>query len=160
MTTYRILDLDNCISDDGWRIPFINWQKDRQNRYHEYHQLAPFDKLGNKGLLTSPHKLIVFTGRPVYFHAATEHWLQQHFITITHLIMRNNDDLSNSADLKQKQLSWLLGHYLSSHDTIADAFDDRPDVVAMYRAHGIDAHVRAIHNVDAYSSPCGKVQAA
>jgi len=26
MSTYVILDLDNTIADDAWRIPSINWQ--------------------------------------------------------------------------------------------------------------------------------------
>ena len=43
MRTY-IGDIDNCLADDGWRIPKINWQKHGDERYEDYHLLSGFDR--------------------------------------------------------------------------------------------------------------------
>lgn len=153
-----ILDLDGCISNDAWRIPSINWQKqDPNDRYHDYHSLAPWDELGNRDLIDGhDDQITILTARPVSFRAATVEWLKRNDVPFRHLIMRNIDDHRPSVKLKETQLAWLRSHYGVPFTFIKAAYDDRPEVVEMYRSKGINAHVRALHDVCAYTPPSKK----
>lgn len=153
---YRILDLDNCISDDAHRIGAINWQLTGDRRYNDYHQLAGFDTLANADLLETNEELIIITGRAVSYHALTARWLANNNVRFRHLLMRNNGDVNHAAEMKRWQLRWLLNLYDVRLAEITSAFDDREDVIKMYRAEGIvNAQVRAVHNLDAYTNPNG-----
>ncbi|TXH50797.1 MAG: hypothetical protein E6Q97_19690, partial [Desulfurellales bacterium] len=153
--SFIILDLDNCIADDQWRIPRINWQhKDPMRRYHDYHSLSGFDRAGNKDLFhKTKHDIIILTARPVHYAPITMEWLNRQHIKPFALIMRNNDDHSPSVDLKRKQMGWLTHLYGVDVKDIVCAYDDRMDVVEMYLNHGIIAAVRAIHDTCAYTNP-------
>lgn len=154
MKKVRILDLDNCISDDGWRISRIDWhQTNLDRRYHDYHSLAPFDLLGNGQLVCTPCDIAIFTARPVSYRAATEEWLRRNAIRSQYLIMRNDGNHMPSDMLKRQQVEWLVAHYGVGLYDIEMAFDDRPEVVEMYKSLGIKAEVAAIHNLCAYSKP-------
>lgn len=149
-----ILDLDNCIADDEWRISRINWQHENPfRRYHDYHMLSAFDEVGNTDLLDTEHDIIIFTARPVHYRSLTEEWLRRNGINVKYLLMRNDDDHCHSKDLKLSQLRWLCSEYDVSPSDIVYACDDRHDVVKMYNEFGITAIVRAIHNVCAYTKP-------
>ena len=150
-----ILDLDNTIANDGWRIPRVNWQKTNpMERYHDYHMLAAFDEAGNKDLfLNTEHEIVILTARPVLYAPATIEWIGRQGIKPLAVIMRNNDDHCHSKDLKRKQLGWQLSLYGVQQEAIVGCYDDRPDVVAMYQEHGLHAEVRSIHNVCAYTVP-------
>lgn len=150
---YRILDLDNCVANDSWRIPRISWQHaDPDRRYHDYHMLAGFDDTGNEELFKGRSNIIIFTARPVMIRAMTEEWLRRKGVDYHVLMMRNNGDHRKSVDLKMQQLHWL-GQYDIELRQIEHAFDDRPDIVEMYKKCGVPATVRAIHNVCAYTRP-------
>ena len=68
-----ILDLDNCIADDSWRIPKINWAaEDPLNRYHDYHSLSGFDTAHNHDLYINTRcDIVIFTARPIMYRALT-----------------------------------------------------------------------------------------
>jgi hypothetical protein len=152
MPKYRILDLDNCISDDGWRIPKIDWtQSDFNRRYHVYHMLAPFDLLANGQLLATPARLIVLTARPVSYRPMTEEWLRRNLVNAEYLVMRNDNEHAPSGVLKELQLGWLLAHYGIGRDDILDAYDDREDVIEMYLRNGIDGKLARAHDLCAYT---------
>lgn len=156
MTPHIIVDLDNCIANDSWRIPKINWQKaNPMDRYHDYHSLSAWDELGNTDIFEAHPgaRIIVFTARPVLYAAITQEWLKRRGVNYDHLVMRNNNDHRPSIDLKRTMLSWLPQIYGVGLDEIVAAYDDRQDVVDMYRSHGITAHRREIHNVCAYTAP-------
>lgn len=153
---FVIFDLDNCIADDAWRIPKINWQKSNpMERYHDYHSLSAFDRLGNQYVLQK-HRLdvvVIFTARPVHYSALTQEWLRRVGVDYEYLVMRNNNDHCPSVELKRKMLSWLPEIYDIPLDKIVAAYDDRPDVIAMYKEQGIPASQLEIHNVCAYTKP-------
>lgn len=152
-----ILDLDNCIADDAWRIPSIDWsQSDMMGRYHDYHSLAAFDKVANTDLfeeLSAENRLIIMTARPVLYRAATEHWLDTNGVGYDILMMRSNADHRASAELKESQLHRAILDFGLITNEVICAYDDRPDVVAMYRRNLVNAEVRAIHSICAYTKP-------
>jgi len=153
---YIILDLDNTIANDGWRIPKINWQKtDPTERYHDYHSLSGFDELGNTDIFEThkDEKIIIFTARPVLYAELTKEWLSRKNIPYEALVMRNNNDKRHSLELKKTMLSWLPTAYGVDLEQIVAAYDDRGDVVEMFKQQGIAAHRREIHNVCAYTKP-------
>lgn len=149
-----ILDLDNTIADDSWRIPRIRWEhEDPFRRYHDYHSLSGFDKIGNIELVLTGHDVVIFTARPVSYRAVTEEWLNRHNIDWKALLMRPIGDRSHSRELKRVQLfsmRKLLGY---SFEDILCAYDDRQDVVDMFMALGVKAECRPIHQLCAYTNP-------
>ena len=62
----HLIDLDNCLCDDEWRIPYILWQKTNpMERYHNYHLLGAFDNIANKSvLLQRDVEIVILTARP------------------------------------------------------------------------------------------------
>lgn len=156
MNSYIIVDLDNCIANDAWRIPKINWQKSNpMDRYHDYHSLSGYDELGNTEIFAehANAKVLVFTARPVLYHAVTEEWLRRKGVPYECIVMRNNNDHRPSLELKRSMLKWMPELYEVPLERIVAAYDDRPDVVEMYKTHGITAHKRQLHNVCAYTPP-------
>lgn len=156
MTKHIIVDLDNCIANDAWRIPKINWQKSNpMDRYHDYHSLSGFDEVGNMDIFAEhPGAVgIVFTARPVLYHAVTQEWLKRKGVPFEYLVMRNNNDHRPSLELKRTMLKWMPDVYGIPLEDIVAAYDDRPDVVEMYRTYGIMSHKRELHNVCAYTNP-------
>ena len=155
---FVIVDLDNCIADDAWRIPHIRWQKrDLNHRYHAYHLLAGFDECANEDLFVPARdgreQLVVFTARPVMYRPITEEWLRRKNIPVVALLMRNDNDHRPSVELKRSMLLSLQELYSIPLSSVTAAYDDRADVVAMFTHHGIRAQVRAIHSVCAYTPP-------
>lgn len=149
-----ILDLDNCIADDEWRIPHIQWQHtDPHRRYHSYHMLAPWDKVKNRELFKGRGPIAIFTGRALLYREFTVEWLKRAGVEVAHLLMRNNHDRRTSVELKRTQLQHLISFYGVPMNSIERAYDDRPEIVDMYRAHGLQAEVRFIHSADAYTNP-------
>ncbi len=156
-----ILDIDNCIADDSWRIPRINWQaEDPLNRYHDYHSLSAFDTAHNHDLyINTRQDIVIFTARPIMYRALTEEWLKRHGVGYQMLMMRDMDDHCPSVELKRKQLMALFNNTDVKAGDIAAAFDDRPDVIAMYATFGIPSQVRFVHDVCAYTNPQEKQNA-
>lgn len=152
---YTIIDLDNCIADDGWRIRHIDWSEGIKPfvRYHRYHSLSGFDAPGNRHLYDDAlvrGEVIVFTARPVLYRELTLEWLRRNFEREPEiLIMRNNDDHRKSVELKASMLR-CLWHYDVAHESIYAAYDDHAEVVAMYAAAGLHAYVKSIHDISAY----------
>lgn len=142
-----ILDLDNCISDDSWRLDRIDWNAmTPTQRCHDYHSLCGFDSSGNRDLFkTTQHSIAIFTARPVMFRAITEEWMRRQGIKWEILLMRETDEHHPSVQTKKMQLDLFIRAGFTIAD-VARAYDDREDVVNMYRSYGLNATGRAIHN--------------
>lgn len=150
---YLILDLDNCIANDGWRIPRIRWSDPHPfRRYHEYHLLAPWDVAGNRDLFEGrEERILIFTSRPVHYRRATEEWLERAGVQVKHLLMRRDTDYRSSAAVKAEQLRWLPEYYGIELAQITCAYDDREEILRVYRAAGVRAERRWLHDVCAYT---------
>jgi len=147
-----IIDLDNCISNDEWRrSAILTDEKDMVVKYHRYQMLAAFDEAHNLDLIKPGVEVAILTSRPIFYKPITEEWLRRLEISPTIILMRDHGDLSSEPDLKRKQLIHLQKLCKESKrqgrgkKTINKAYDDRPDVVKMYRKKGIRAEVRAIN---------------
>lgn len=136
-----ILDIDNCISNDEWRIGCIEWDAHGFARYHRYHSLAPWDECMQSRLFRGKDCAVI-TARPEFYRHITFEWLRRAGVTILHLLMRGNEDHRPSVEVKRDRLQPLLRW----KKEIEAAYDDNPAIVEMYRAHGINAEVRALHD--------------
>jgi hypothetical protein len=149
-------DLDNCLADDGWRIPFVDWTKsDPNKRYDPYHIRCGNDEPGNWSMFAAVSKMaqpIFTTARPESVRFTTKLWIGRKLhcpVDFSTLLMRPSDSHLPSAQLKRAMAERVLAH---GHNVVA-AFDDRLDVVEMYRSLGIPAAQLWIHNVCAMTPP-------
>lgn len=145
---FIILDLDNCIANDAWRIPLIRWDKtDLTERYDDYHAASYLDEPGNQHLYRGTGlQCAIFTARSDIYMDQTAEWLTVNGVPWRYLIMRKEGDRLPSPELKSMQLdSFLETHHKFE---IEMAYDDRPDVIAMYKRRGVKAERRWIHEVE------------
>ncbi len=150
---YKILDLDGCISDDSYRIPRIKWnEEDPTARYHDYHMLCGFDRPANFDLFKPDptQSILILTARPRMVEGITIEWLRRNEIDWSHLLMRETNEHTHSAELKRRQLLSLPSFGIQLID-IDIAYDDRPEIIEMYRSFGIRAEVKTIHNLNAHN---------
>ena len=152
----QIVDLDNCISDDGWRIPKINWELEGDEKWDEYHANCDNDEPRNLEHLDRNLPIVIFTARPMKFLMKTMFWLYESAGLngrIFDMFMRPDNDHRPSVELKMAFLNDLMTKYVISKDNILTAFDDREDVLTMYRSQGIRANRLKIHDLCAYTDP-------
>lgn len=163
-----ILDLDNCIADDAWRIPLIDWaQSDMDARYHAYHACAYYDEphtgwieetVTNLGANFLGMRAFVLTSRPARYAELTQRWLAARCpaLTLGAVMMRNVGDHRPSVALKRDQIVALLdpnNEYGVRKQDILFAADDRADICQMYMELGIAATQQAIHDRTAERAP-------
>lgn len=165
---YVIWDLDNCLSNDEWRLSKIDWtKKNPDERYAAYHAAGAEDKPGNTNVFHRLHanhadtcRPIFFTARPVSVRDQTEAWIKRELgVTEFVLVMRNNGDHRSSVGLKCSMLAYLPEYNVNFADVIA-AYDDREDIVQMYNKCGMKAQVLAIHDKCAMTPPAVPPQPA
>ena len=160
---YVIWDLDNCLSDDTWRIKYIRWNEDvPSKRYADYHRgcgmdqpWAPHVEIFDKVIEDATP--IFLTGRPLLVRPPTLYWLEHRlsYKETPILLMRNNDDERKSVLLKEDMLKSLRHEWDIEPEM---AFDDRPEIVEMYIRNGVAAKQLAISNPDlAYVKPVKEI---
>lgn len=132
-----IIDLDNCISDDQWRLEKIN---NDANTSHEkflaYHLLCDHDEPHRGNLrkvfdLRAKHeRLYVCTARPEIVRKQTEAWLRLHNVHHDGVLMRRDDDNRHSVEIK-KEMAMKIRDQFGCF--INCAIDDRTEILNMYR---------------------------
>jgi len=143
-----ILDIDNCIADDKWRIPLINHEAANDFvKFHAYHMASAGDPHENRHVIEPASSIAIITSRPVNYRWLTVDWLERHKIAYDFLFMREKvDGAFSSPEVKRKAVRTLITAF--GHQAITMAYDDRPDVIAMYREEGIPATHLFIHPYD------------
>ena len=90
----------------------------------------PVIKMAN--LLSNDYRIWILSGRSDVTQQATIDWLDKNNVTYDHLVMRPQDHLyMPDNDLKQMWLDNI------GKDNVAMVFDDRQQVVDMWRKNGI-----------------------
>lgn len=131
-----IMDLDNCISDDSWRLKYIDWDEPcMRKRFHQYHlRLSQDAFVSNSFIKEGP---IIVTSRPYVYYRETKYWLDYHGVKYRDILMRTINCYEPSRVLKRKIAAQLKGVTL--------AVDDRDDVLQAYQYLGIKTERIAIH---------------
>ena len=129
-----IWDLDGCLFDERHRNHH-SIAKD----WPEYHKTVHLDTPLHHKLYRACHdmscKIVVITGRQENCLLQTLECMDNHNVPRPHsFMMRKDDDTEGrSVDIKMRYLEALRE---SGHIIIA-AFDDRPDIIEMYRDNGV-----------------------
>lgn len=145
---WSIWDLDNCLADDAWRQPMIDFTKEGGQRYEVYDAAmfndrpAHVEEFNFMRRFTTP---VVFTGRREKWRQLTERWLDKHFGFVPMVFMRGDDDNGVPVQVKRDMLLRLLNDQRVPVFDIVGAFDDLPAVVQMYRQFSIPSCELAIH---------------
>lgn len=140
---YTIFDLDNCISDDGWRFGYLSDESlSRRYRFANYHSRCIYDELNLEGIQKLPENILIFTGRPSKYYNETATWLARNGMmnSIKAIFMRPIGNRMSSPELKEHLL--LNSYPIAS---IKMAYDDRQDVLDMYKKHGIPTTLKRIN---------------
>lgn len=173
---YIIIDIDNCISDDKWRMQSVNHTvADLDERYYTYNIACGQDKpcyenIAVLSLLVEMGAHPVFiTARPEMVRAETIAWLAQHlpfgFDSIGDLMMRPHGDKRPSPELKPALLQEWIDNNFADHsqkipsvhfnkEWILCIFDDRLDVLQAYVLQGYRAQHMFVHK-DVSVDECG-----
>jgi hypothetical protein len=159
-----IWDLDNCLTDDRARISRIDWsQTDPERRYSPYHEGCendPPNSLGvaafyawHNGSRATESVPIIFTARPEKHRDGTNRWIERYLHPLSQavIIMRQDGVHKTSADLKRDMLYQC--RIQLSDVSLMFAFDDRAEIVEMYRREGLIACMLACHGEDPYKPP-------
>lgn len=164
-----VFDIDNCIANDAHRIGLIDWSRDiAAGRYDAYHAALEDDKpmpvAALKALVVGD--AVFMTARPDKYRDATLRWLRRHYgddiaIRNEHLYMRGDTNHLPGVDVKREMMSHLLNpnnNPSGKHIVVCRAYDDRDDILAMYRSLGLPVQKMKMHDTCAYTNPRAKVR--
>jgi len=158
-----IFDLDNCLADDSHRLSLIIPHLSGDEKYHQYHRLCFADKYHRGHIavlldeLESGATVFFSTARPERYRKLSVWWLQQlpHHGLLSEddisarLVMRPVGDVRPTVEIKRQTLRAIedLGY------NVVRAYDDRQDVVSMYRAESVDGVRMMIHDIPDCEAP-------
>lgn len=145
-----LCDVDNCISEDLWRVPFIRWHLPDPNlRFRDYHLAAALDSAQNLDVLRQHWNARVFflTAMPEEYGGIRENWLQQNRINYERVLYRPRGNHQCSIELKRGMVRQLRDEGVPLWECRA-AYDDRAEIVAMFQQEGLPGVQLRIHDID------------
>ncbi len=128
-------DFDGTLADITHRLHFIHEKpKDWPAFYRACVDDSPIMPIitACQAMIWAGHRIEVWSGRSDEVRAESERWLNQHAIGYSVLRMRKEGDYRQDAIVKAE---WLEA--LPEAERPELAFDDRQQVVDMWRAHGV-----------------------
>jgi len=134
-----IFDIDGTLANVDHRRHFVEGTKKDFNAFYNA-MVADTVFSHTRGLCNMLHankwKIFICTGRPEQYRSITEEWLLKNAIFHHHLMMRP-DDKRFESDVKIKQ---SMLNEIKEHFDIDSVFDDRDQVVKMWRDNGIPCY--------------------
>lgn len=137
-----LVDLDDCISDTGWRQHLIRWEeKNPDLKWREFHQNCGLDPLlanNYREILSKVRsengKIIIASARPEYVRDKTMKWCNLHGVRPFSIMLRPEHNRETSPKVKARMVDYIQS---VGGIQIKWAFDDRQDILDMYRERGI-----------------------
>lgn len=121
-----LVDIDGTLADmQDQRGPF-EWARVGQDAPHA-------DVIHLVNLLSEHADVILMSGRDEVCHDATVEWLKAHGVRFSHLIMRRANDYRKDSIVKAE----LFDLYIRDFRYVLGVFDDRDQVVEMWRSAGL-----------------------
>jgi hypothetical protein len=128
-----IFDIDGTLADLSHRLHFITGEKkDWAGFYADCEHDKPIPEVIEiaRCLIDAGNTLVMITGRSDEIRYDTEDWLEKHGVW-GDVLMRKQGDHRDDCVVKSELLDTL------PVDKIAGVFEDRQQVVDMYRARGL-----------------------
>jgi hypothetical protein len=131
-----IFDIDGTLADISHRLHFI---QEKPADWRGFFVACPEDKPISEVIeiakaLAPRHSIKLITGRSDEIEQQTSLWLNQQGIFFSDLLMRKSGDHREDSVVKAELLDRLLTY---ATEPIAGVFEDRKQVVDMYRAKGL-----------------------
>ena len=135
-----LCDIDGTIANIDHRLHFI---QERPANWKAFFEACPDDEpiwevLNTVELLWEAGAVIIWvTGRSHEIYPQTVAWINKYTkIPPRRIYMRQEGDHREDVEVKAELLAQVLTEY-GKTDAIWGAFEDRQQVVAMYRTHGL-----------------------
>lgn len=131
-----IFDLDNCLSNDEWRLCRIKVPKELSGPalmecFTDYHDYCLQDEVHHQQEVLAYEHVIFATSRPESVRDLTERWLSRHFPDLSYcLLMR---PMTNYMPCSQLKVTLLANHWGGSIP-LAVAYDDQPETLRAYQS--------------------------
>jgi hydroxymethylpyrimidine pyrophosphatase-like HAD family hydrolase len=144
---YVLVDLDGTISDDRCRRERFPDQKPgislalNYTDWENYFRGMVEDPFINRWIVNRNDgcKVIITTSRPERYRNETVAWLRKHNIKYSCLLMRRPYDYKTSPEVKAEMIRTIVSILNIAKCDIVAAYDDRADVIEMFRNEGIIA---------------------
>lgn len=139
-----IVDLDGTLSDPSHRVHHLagepNWKAFHDGMGDDpiIENIAELVRLMKEGApVNDPIAILAVTARhdDPFYEETTKAWLEMANVPFDRLYMRRDSDTRPDVVIKAE----ILERILADGYTPVWAVDDRPEVIAMWRAHGITA---------------------
>jgi hypothetical protein len=133
-----IFDIDGTLADCSHRLHFI---QEKPAKWPEFFEACVRDKpiqdvIRICQILGRDNKVMLVTGRSDECEEATIDWLHLHFVPFTSLYMRSKGDHREDSIVKAELLANIAADW-EEDLPIVGVFEDRKQVVEMYRAKGL-----------------------
>jgi len=132
-----IFDLDGTLADNSHRLPHIHGNEKDWEAYNlASDKDAIWDDVINiaQRLYLAGSNIFILTGRSEIAAEVTRKWLRDHGVLYHTLIMRTDGNREKDYVLKKK---WYEKYVLPTGSRIAGVFEDRTQVVQMWRSLGL-----------------------
>lgn len=139
-----VFDIDGTLADNTHRLRFIrDLPEGAKPDWEKYGQYTPFDEpikpiiAVHNDLKNLGHTILYVTGRNDKFRRLTADWLRRHTVMSNEqdtLLMRRDHDFRPDFQIKEEILAQIIQRYGQKPDLV---FEDRKQVVDMWRRHGI-----------------------
>lgn len=123
-----IFDIDGTLAHMDGRSPFDMTRVDQDRADHAVAEMARH--------LARDHHIVIVSGREEHGRALTEEWLERHEITHTRLLMRPTGDNRKDSTVKLE----IFRRDIAPHYRVLGVFDDRDQVVHMWRSIGLKCY--------------------
>ena len=134
-----IFDIDGTLADITHRLHFISGEtKDWHAFYKACYNDAPIFEVISiaRALDAAGHRLVYATGRSTDIWEETQAWLRKHRVPqFNRIYMRPDGDHREDSVVKSELLDQINKDY--ANEKLGGIFEDRQQVVAMYRARGL-----------------------
>lgn len=134
-------DIDGTLADAEWRLGF---NQSKPKNWDAFYEASKNDQVHRKiaDMLNEHHKdgsLIIFiTARSKRNYKITREWLENQglFKHDSFIIMRHDNDYRPAVEVKED--AYL--HLLSIGQRVDEYYEDQPEIVEMFRLHGVTTH--------------------
>lgn len=139
MTRAIICDLDGTLASCGWRTHFVSAAKGERKDWKSFFGGIWADAIVpevNEHLVQARlegWKIILVSGRPDTYRAATEKWLEDHEVAWDRLLMRPAGDFREDSLVKSE----IYLRDVRPYYEIQFVLDDRKGVIAMWKRMGL-----------------------